>query len=52
MPVVVGGTHYYVQALLFPESILADEDTAAAAVPSSEELSKQYPILYNAPEPR
>jgi tRNA dimethylallyltransferase len=46
MPIVVGGTHYYVQSLLFPDSILADEDSIEEPVRSAEELSKAYPILY------
>ena len=45
MPIVVGGTHYYVQALLFPESILRDEDSLEVPVESAEELSRKYPIL-------
>lgn len=48
LPIVVGGTHYYIQALLFPRSLL--QEVASGGEQSRdcdrEELARKYPILY------
>lgn len=41
LPIVVGGTHYYVHALLFEDSLVKDEAPEPAGVPSD----IHYPIL-------
>lgn len=51
LPILVGGTHYYTQAVLFKDQIVGenngeDEQGASEAEPtSSEDLSKKWPIL-------
>ncbi|KAI5803162.1 IPP transferase-domain-containing protein [Geopyxis carbonaria] len=50
LPIIVGGTHYYVQSLLFPHSIPASEEDGAEGnaypFPSEEgDLAVKYPIL-------
>lgn len=48
LPIVVGGTHYYVHALLFEDSLVKakDEDAKLAALPSD----TRYPILDDSTE--
>lgn len=48
LPIVVGGTHYYVHALLFEDSLIKtkDEDAESAALPSD----TRYPILDDSTE--
>lgn len=52
LPIIVGGTHYYIQALLFPRSLLP-EMTSSGGEQSKEcdreELARKYPILYGTP---
>ncbi|KAI5791474.1 IPP transferase-domain-containing protein [Pyronema domesticum] len=55
LPVLVGGTHYYVQSLLYPHTIPAEESTQQQddehlLPPVPENLAEQYPIL-DAPTP-
>ncbi|KAF8473530.1 IPP transferase-domain-containing protein [Kalaharituber pfeilii] len=45
VPVVVGGTHYYVQALLYPSTLGEGEGGEEAGGLTSEELAVKYPIL-------
>ena len=51
LPVVVGGTHYYINALLFEDSVLGSQDFAGASdkgpsrFEAEEETSAQFPIL-------
>ena len=44
VPIVVGGTHYYTQALLFRDGTL-EQEKECANVMSVEEQEKQWPIL-------
>lgn len=44
LPIIVGGTHYYVQALLYP-SLISDVGSPELEAMSREELAKEYPIL-------
>jgi tRNA dimethylallyltransferase len=44
LPVVVGGTHYYVQGLLFEESLVEHEGDEEGEI-SREELDRRFPIL-------
>lgn len=41
LPILVGGTHYYTQSLIFKESLLEDESSHVPA----EELEVKWPIL-------
>ena len=43
LPILVGGTHYYTQALLIKNSLLTDE--ANGNERSSEQMEKEWPIL-------
>ncbi|PWW80455.1 tRNA isopentenyltransferase [Tuber magnatum] len=46
LPVLVGGTHYYVQALLFPHSIGIEGGEEHPFLPGAEEnIAVKYPIL-------
>lgn len=42
LPILVGGTHYYVQSLLLPHSVPAEEDSPP---PIDQDLARKYPIL-------
>ncbi|CUS09330.1 unnamed protein product [Tuber aestivum] len=47
LPIVVGGTHYYVQSLLFPHSIGIEGEEEHPFLPGAgEDLAVKYPILY------
>lgn len=46
LPIIVGGTHYYVHALLFEDSIVKD----AVAEPDVEPSATRYPILDDSTE--
>ena len=54
IPIVVGGTHYYIQSLLVPYSLPAQEDAAKRdndtdiplLPPADADLAEKYPILY------
>ncbi|KAI5820025.1 IPP transferase-domain-containing protein, partial [Pyronema omphalodes] len=56
LPVLVGGTHYYVQSLLYPHTIPVEESTQQhqddehSLPPVPENLAEKYPIL-DAPTP-
>lgn len=44
---MVGGTHYYVQSLLFPHSIGTEGEEEYPFLPETgEDLAVKYPILY------
>ena len=43
LPVLVGGTHYYLQSLLFPKSLIEDDDQAKPI--NEEEEDRRWPIL-------
>lgn len=48
LPIVVGGTHYYTQSLLFEDSLLrenADREDHASPELSNEEIAERFPIL-------
>jgi tRNA dimethylallyltransferase len=48
LPILVGGTHYYTQSLLFGDSMVrdrADDDSIAQSELSHQEISEKYPIL-------
>lgn len=48
LPIVVGGTHYYTQSLLFEDSLVSDKVDGEEEVPtflSDREISKKFPIL-------
>ncbi|RPB23761.1 tRNA isopentenyltransferase [Terfezia boudieri ATCC MYA-4762] len=48
LPIIVGGTHYYIQALLYPRSLLPDAsppEPGKEGKMSGEELARKYPIL-------
>ena len=42
VPILVGGTHYYTQSLLFKDAVLTEEDTEHV---DREEQERQWPIL-------
>jgi len=47
LPIVVGGTHYYVQSLLFPNSTGVEREEVYPSLPGTgEDLAVKYPILY------
>lgn len=48
LPIVVGGTHYYVHALLFEDSLVKAKD--AAAEPAVLSFDTRYPILDDSTE--
>jgi len=43
---VVGGTHYYVQSLLFPRPTGAEGEEYPFLPETGEDLAVKYPILY------
>ena len=45
LPIVVGGTHYYTQSLLFDDALVSDMAEGEAEKPSGQELSEKFPIL-------
>jgi tRNA dimethylallyltransferase len=49
LPILVGGTHYYTQSLLFEDSLVGDSNEKAADGAGDylkrEEISKKFPIL-------
>lgn len=46
LPIVVGGTHYYTNALLFKDTILeSDDESAEQPPPAEEDSSTKFPIL-------
>ncbi|KAF8427422.1 IPP transferase-domain-containing protein [Tirmania nivea] len=48
LPIIVGGTHYYIQALLYPRSLLPNASSSESGEEgemSREDLAKKYPIL-------
>lgn len=48
LPILVGGTHYYTQSLLFGDSIIgspSDEESNTQPEPSHQEISERFPIL-------
>lgn len=48
LPIVVGGTHYYTQSLLFEDSLVSDKldgDEEVQDMPSEQEISERFPIL-------
>ncbi|KAF2102680.1 tRNA isopentenyltransferas-like protein [Rhizodiscina lignyota] len=49
LPILVGGTHYYTQSLLFRES-LADDDDKDADFLNSEERDQKWPIMQESTE--
>ncbi|KAG9236626.1 mitochondrial putative tRNA dimethylallyltransferase [Amylocarpus encephaloides] len=53
LPILVGGTHYYTQSLLFQDSLVGEdfeEDGSIKAHLSADEISQRYPILDGPPE--
>jgi tRNA dimethylallyltransferase len=58
LPILVGGTHYYVQTLLFPapasrsgdeSGITHDEEGENSLPPAEVNLAEKYPILQVSP---
>ena len=47
LPILVGGTHYYTQSLLFKDAVLIEEDTEHV---DHEEQERQWPILNTSTE--
>jgi tRNA dimethylallyltransferase len=48
LPIIVGGTHYYTQSLLFEDSLVSDkidEEEDVQTKLSDQEISKKFPIL-------
>jgi len=46
LPIVVGGTHYYTQALLFGDSLVSEDNSDNDKMEmSSQDLSRKFPIL-------
>ncbi|TVY59013.1 tRNA dimethylallyltransferase [Lachnellula cervina] len=47
LPILVGGTHYYTQSLLFADSLVSSQDAEEQAQPDREEqdASDKFPIL-------
>ena len=48
LPIVVGGTHYYTQSLLFDDSLVTEQSDAEEQVHSeftNQEVAERYPIL-------
>jgi tRNA dimethylallyltransferase len=47
LPIVVGGTHYYIQSLLFEDALVSADDASKNHKEhlSAEELSSRFPIL-------
>ncbi len=47
LPIIVGGTHYYVNAIIFEDSVLGAQrvDGDSSHVTTEEETSTQFPIL-------
>ncbi|PSS02497.1 tRNA isopentenyltransferase-like protein [Coniella lustricola] len=51
LPIIVGGTHYYTNALLFKNVILGPDDESAEPAPApADESSTKYPILNESTE--
>ncbi|KAK4099544.1 tRNA isopentenyltransferase [Parathielavia hyrcaniae] len=50
LPIVVGGTSYYLDGLLFEGRVVDDQPTLESGVSNREELAAKYPILYESPE--
>ena len=45
LPILVGGTHYYTQSLLFKGNSVGDEDMSEVEESSNREISDRFPIL-------
>ena len=48
LPIIVGGTHYYTQSLLFEDSLVNDQVDGGDQVPtelSNQDISDKFPIL-------
>lgn len=48
LPILVGGTHYYTQSLLFKDALVCEELAGAEAIQpeiSNEEIARRFPIL-------
>ncbi len=45
LPIIVGGTSYYIDGLLFDDKVVDDGNTEQAEVVSQEELEAKFPIL-------
>lgn len=53
LPIVVGGTHYYTQSLLFEDALVSDnigDEEEVQTELSSQEISEKFPILDAPPE--
>ncbi|TGZ84814.1 tRNA isopentenyltransferase [Ascodesmis nigricans] len=50
LPIIVGGTTYYVQSLLFPHSLSSVPESDSQPIINDKELSTRYPILDSDPE--
>ena len=48
LPILVGGTHYYTQSLLFKDSLIADRPNGKGS--NSEQMKEEWPILSAATE--
>ncbi|KAK4122142.1 tRNA isopentenyltransferase [Parathielavia appendiculata] len=50
LPIIVGGTSYYLDGLLFEGRVVDDHPTLEGGASNREELAAKYPILSDSPE--
>ncbi|POS83355.1 hypothetical protein EPUL_004542 [Erysiphe pulchra] len=50
VPIVVGGTHYYIQSLLFGDSIIGENEVDDSNFQLDKEILDEFPILNGSPD--